>query len=127
MDVSNVFNENFKDFDIQNSVTSVKSVSRSDTVSLFHVNIQCISNKLDQLSLFLDKYKFDIVCLSEHWLDQCTLESINIPMYSLANFFCREPNKHGGVLIFIKKTSILNHYILIISVVSLMQNSVLLK
>ena len=71
-------------------------------MSIFHINIQCISNKVDQISLFLDKNNYDIICFSEHWLDINALKLIKISNYILASDFCRSENKHGGVSIFVK-------------------------
>lgn len=77
-------------------------VDCDNMVSLFHVNVQCLSNKIDQLSLFLNKFNFDILCLSEHWLTEHKLKLINIPGYSIGSSFCRSVSVHGGVAIFVK-------------------------
>lgn len=73
-----------------------------DGVSVFHVNIQCLSNKVDQLSLFLLNNSYNVVCLSEHWLTEAALKLINLPGYKLSSYFCRCNYKHGGVAIFVK-------------------------
>lgn len=70
---------------------------------MMHINIQCLSNKVDNLSLYLDKNSYDVICLSEHWLNEVTLNTINLPGYKLVNCFCRTVNKHGGVSIFLKQ------------------------
>lgn len=70
--------------------------------SIFHVNIQCLANKIEQLSLFLEKYKFDVICLSEHWQNYSNLKMINIIGHSLASQFCRKVHLHGGVAIYLK-------------------------
>lgn len=71
-------------------------------VNVFHVNIQCITNKIGQLSMLLDKYNYDVVCLSEHWQTEDNLCLINLPYYKLANYYCRSASIHGGVCIYIK-------------------------
>lgn len=89
--------------DNSNSDTLINYLTDSENmVSVFHINIQCISNKIDQLSLFTNKYKFDIICLSEHWLTEYKLKLINIPGYFVGSFFCRSHNIHGGVAIYVK-------------------------
>lgn len=90
---------------VNSSVSSfVRNVCKKDGIGLFHVNIQCISNKLEEISLFLDNTNFDIVCFSEHWQDNVTINSFTIPHFTLAAHFCRNTNKHGGVAIFVKNT-----------------------
>ncbi|KAK9892471.1 hypothetical protein WA026_020462 [Henosepilachna vigintioctopunctata] len=45
---------------------------------MFHVNVQCLSNKLEMIELFLSEFNFDIICFSEHWQTEANLKSINI-------------------------------------------------
>ncbi|XP_050497364.1 uncharacterized protein LOC126878597 [Diabrotica virgifera virgifera] len=74
------------------------------TVSMFHVNLQCISNKVDMINAFLaDKKFYDVICFSEHWQTEENLKLINISGFSLANFFCRVEKKQGGVAIYVKE------------------------
>lgn len=79
-----------------------KILCKCNNVSFFHINIQSLNNKVDLLSIFLNEYPFDIICISEHWLYNTAIETINLPQYKLTTFFCREPDKHGGVAIFLK-------------------------
>lgn len=72
------------------------------TIRIFHINIQCLSNKVDQTSLFLDKFKYDIVCVSEHWLSDLKIKTINLPGYYLGSSYCRSSHIHGGVCLFVK-------------------------
>ena len=78
------------------------NISSYERVSLFHINIQCLSNKVPQLTLFLNEFKYDVVCLSEHWMNEESLKHINLGDYFLANSFSRSSNIHGGVTIFLK-------------------------
>lgn len=75
----------------------------SGGTSLFHINVQALSNKVDQVNLFLSDFNLDIVCLSEHWLNDLNLKSVNLYGYILASYFCRSLSVHGGVCIFLKK------------------------
>lgn len=70
--------------------------------SIFHLNIQCITNKIDQLLLFLEDNPYDIICFSEHWLNEVTLKLTHILNYNLISFFCRKDTVHGGTSIYIR-------------------------
>lgn len=72
----------------------------TDKVCVFHVNIQGLSNKIDELSLFLDKFNFDVVCLSEHWYCKSDLKLVKFNNYKLCTFFCRSEIDRGGVSIY---------------------------
>lgn len=66
------------------------------------MNIQCLRNKLGQLELFLNIYKWHVLCLSEHWLNESEI-MLYIPYgYDLASSFCR-PGKYGGTAIYVKQ------------------------
>lgn len=73
---------------------------------LFHVNVQCLSNKVDQLNIFLSTYRVDILCLTEHWLNQADIENISIKNFILADNFSRSTSIHGGVSIFLNQNII---------------------
>nr|CAI5855206.1 unnamed protein product [Callosobruchus analis] len=80
----------------------VKLKNPKTCFSAFHINIQGITDKTDKLSLFLDDYPFDVLCFSEHFLNQGCLNQIHIPGYMLACYYCRSVRERGGVCIFIK-------------------------
>nr|CAH7732177.1 unnamed protein product [Callosobruchus chinensis]CAH7762423.1 unnamed protein product [Callosobruchus chinensis] len=73
------------------------------SLSVLHLNIQSLKNKVDHLNTHLVDSPFDIVCLSEHWLSSNNLSNINIYNYKLVTSFCRPEGKHGGVAIFSRK------------------------
>lgn len=77
-------------------------LNNNTMLSVFHVNIQCLSNKVDQINLFLDKFKFKAVCFSEHWQNESILKCINVLGYTLVSHFCRKSYKHGGVALYLK-------------------------
>lgn len=74
------------------------------SVSVFHVNVRCLSGKIDQLSHFIHGNGYDIVCLSEHWQDETQLGLINLPHFTAGNYFCRDLGKHGGVVTYVKNS-----------------------
>lgn len=71
-------------------------------ISVVHINIQCISNKILELDHFLvENETIKIVCISEHWLKfeqkkHCTLND-----FKLISCYCRPFIKNGGACIFI--------------------------
>lgn len=70
-------------------------------LSVLHINVQSIANKIDELHIFLSKNHFDVLCVSEHWLEQNKLDMVCIRGYHLISSFCRVGrNLHGGVAIF---------------------------
>lgn len=71
---------------------------------MFQLNIQSIRNKLDSLSLWLDKYNCNILTLSEHWLFSKETDFYIPVSYKLASSFCRDPPlSRGGCCIFVRK------------------------
>ena len=74
--------------------------------SIMHLNIQCLRNKtLDFEVLMNNDFKFvDVICLTEHWLEEHEHEFLPIPNFKYANIFNRKKNKNGGSLILIKDT-----------------------
>lgn len=65
-----------------------------------HQNIQCLSNKILPLEVTLAKNNIDILLLTEHWLLNDQIKSINMSNYFLASSFTRSNSIHGGTAIF---------------------------
>ena len=65
-----------------------------------HLNIQCISNKIPQLEVLLNKEKPQFLLLSEHWMSPDQAAVTGFPGYRLLSHFCRTSSIHGGVAIF---------------------------
>lgn len=56
-----------------------------------------------ELSLFVEKHDYDIVCVSEHWfVDEYCLKCINIVGYKLVTCYIRKDHIHGGVAMYAK-------------------------
>lgn len=70
--------------------------------NIFHLNIQCLKNKVIDLNVFLIDSNIDILCINEHWLVEDEVEYITLEGYYLASNFSRKSNIHGGVAIFCK-------------------------
>ncbi|KAG5869977.1 hypothetical protein JTB14_017399 [Gonioctena quinquepunctata] len=58
----------------EESVIPTKTIITEDNSNfcIFH-NIQCLGNKADNLSVFLDDFEFNVICLSEHWVNDKSL------------------------------------------------------
>lgn len=69
-------------------------------LSMFSLNIQCLGNKTDLLSLFLEINNYDLVLLNEHWQSELELSLISLSGYILEASFCREARRHGGVAVY---------------------------
>lgn len=77
---------------------------------ILDLNIQGgIINKKKNLEFLLHNLNIWIICLNDHWLDKSSIWLLNgIPNCTLASFFCREENPHGGSCIIIKMAWILS-------------------
>lgn len=71
----------------------------SDRCLILHLNVQSMRNKLDQLRLLTSETNCNIICVSEHWLDESSMLSVRLDGFSLVSYFCRKKH-HGGVAIF---------------------------
>ncbi|KAG5873942.1 hypothetical protein JTB14_032170 [Gonioctena quinquepunctata] len=81
--------------------SSTKTAQTRDQLDILHLNVQCLNNKIDDLSVFLAENPFHVLCLSEIWLTSEQIQSTGIGNYTLASFFCRKKFKHGGVAIYV--------------------------
>ena len=77
-------------------------VNQDHCIEVVHQNIQCISNKINIIAIFLKDRSIDFLLVSEHWQNDEKLKFINFDGYNLSSFFCRKQFKHGGVAIFSK-------------------------
>ncbi|KAG5866924.1 hypothetical protein JTB14_022485 [Gonioctena quinquepunctata] len=73
----------------------------SNELNTFFINIRSLRNELEELELFIDNEKLDIICLCEHWLHQDIIKYYGIEHFSLVNNYCRTQSNHGGVMIYV--------------------------
>jgi hypothetical protein len=61
--------------------------SNSYNLTLLHRNMESLTNKLMELSGFLDTglLNLDVVCFSEHWLIDKQIKTFKIEQYKLAD------------------------------------------
>ena len=70
--------------------------------SVVHYNIQSLLNKVDILESELSS--FDVVCLSETWLDHRTTESdIKMHGFKMPYRRDRQGDNHGGICVYVKE------------------------
>lgn len=71
-------------------------------LSFFHLNVQSLSNKFDELSIFLNEFCFcfDLIMLTETWFShECDV--INLEGYHVV-FMNRSSRRGGGVSIYVR-------------------------
>jgi len=61
-----------------------------------------VRNKKNPIQLYTQEHQPDVFVLVEHGLKDTEMESFGILNYDLANYFCRETCKGGGVAIDVK-------------------------
>lgn len=89
---------------ITNKETSPDTTNIGKVV-IICLNVQCITNKLVVLSLFVDEARPSVLCISEHWLNADEglfygkLRSLN-----MISVFCRQKHKNGGTAIFVHES-----------------------
>lgn len=91
-----------------NSYTEINNknnddVLKPDYIDVYNMNIQSLTNKIDELGVFLNEFTPDLVTITEHWMTDTSLAAINFENYSISSAFTRKERKHGGVLIMTKE------------------------
>lgn len=72
-------------------------------VRIAYLNIQGLRGKNTILNEYLVDNKFDIICVSEHWLKLDEIVYTKLDDFLLTNSYCRTIHKNGGVGIFVNK------------------------
>lgn len=66
------------------------------------VNVQCLSNKTDNLEVFAKEANPNVVCIAEHWCSQEHIDMLALSDYQMVTSFCRRKHIHGGCAIYVK-------------------------
>ena len=75
-----------------------------NSLKILHLNIQSLNNKTLDLEIFIkENNNADILCLSEHWLSELQVSTINISGYNMNSSYCRKNFSHGGTIIWTKE------------------------
>ena len=84
-----------------------KSKSLNRYLKLGNLNIRSLTNKIEQLQVFVNKYDFDIFSVNETWLDESIADNdIKILGYSIIR---KDRNRHGGGVCFYVKECLNYH------------------
>ena len=88
-----------------------------ESFSVYHWNLNSITShnfiKVSLLTSYNNNHKFDIICLSETYLNSETLsndENLNIPGYNLIRAGNLSNTKRGGICIYFKESLLLRLY-----------------
>jgi hypothetical protein len=68
------------------------------------VNVCCLRNKLLQLEYLCREKNIDLICISEHWLNQNQIDLFVPENFIPASVVCRKLRKNGGVGIYVKNS-----------------------
>ncbi|KAG8329588.1 hypothetical protein J6590_083071 [Homalodisca vitripennis] len=79
------------------------TTSRPVPLLLLHQNAQSATNKLDEIQLMCAEMKTDVLVLTENGFNNKNIDLCKIPNFTLANSYCRQLSKGGGVGIFVRK------------------------
>ena len=72
-------------------------------LSLCHLNIRSISKHFDEFSHWISLFNYDVICLTETWLNSSHFNSsFNLPGYILIRKDRIGPSRGGGLIIYIK-------------------------
>ncbi|PNF26089.1 hypothetical protein B7P43_G04923 [Cryptotermes secundus] len=76
----------------------------SANIQIIHQNVQSLRNKKLNIEVLLTNkmLESDILCITEHWLDEREIGYYNFENYSLISKFCRKNKLHGGSCIYVK-------------------------
>ena len=78
------------------------SIDRKKDVTILHLNIRSLRNKVGELEVLLAKNDPDVIVLCEHWLCDSEILFVKLSNYVLAAKFCRSIVHGGGVCIYVK-------------------------
>lgn len=74
---------------------------------MLHLNVQSISNCIDNLNAAILNLNLDVVAITEHWQTATALPAFRVQNFNLATFYSRvNRNAHGGVALYIRDSII---------------------
>lgn len=79
--------------------------NQENIVSIFHQNVQCISNCLNNINVILSDLNVLFVALTEHWQTENSIGAFQLENYKLISSHCRTGNNsHGGVALYAEES-----------------------
>jgi exonuclease III len=97
-----VLKASLRPINMQDNTVSIKNIS-TETLQIFHQNIQGLRWKSSEVLNFLYPILPHILCFTEHHLHQHEMELIQIDSFTLGASFCRNSLQVDGVCIFVNK------------------------
>ena len=96
-----LFNENSSKYYDINSFNSIDFNSNHD-LAIIHINARSLNANFDQFYALFDilKIKFDVICVSESWLDESISNLFNIEGYNA--FHSHRSSRGGGSIIYVR-------------------------
>ena len=84
-------------------LTAHNKGTRMNNITIYHQNIRSITNKSDELSIYLQSNHIapHVICFTEHHLKESEIAKFPLGRYKLASSFCRTEYLGGGVCILI--------------------------
>lgn len=79
---------------------STKATSKYFTLA--NINLQSLSNKIDNFTYFLNEQNIDLGCITEHWLSSDVVRRVFIENYVVASAYCHQSSRHGGAAIILR-------------------------
>ena len=78
----------FASFFILKKLTS-KAVVSDSYFSIFHLNVQSIRNKVDEVEVVLHNIEesYDVLCFTEHWLTNYELDLLKLGSFKIASAY----------------------------------------
>lgn len=85
------------------TLKQTKPNKQSECLNICYYNIQCLRNKINNVEIIANQSNFDVICLTESWLQNDEVEIFNVVNFNIASFYCRTLSNHGGVIIYLKR------------------------
>lgn len=91
--------------DLKNSILSCSNVNNIDFMfNIFHVNVQGLISKIDEIETLLSDLNINVMCLTEHFVMFDNLINIQFSNHIISSYFSRANHIHGGSLIIVEKS-----------------------
>ena len=81
----------------------------TNNFTILHQIVRGLKNKIDEFLISLPQSEPQVICITEHHLQNEEIDSVNFGHYILGSAFCRQSFKQGGVCICIANDISFNH------------------
>lgn len=87
---------------------SGKNKEQINDFTIVHFNMQSVRNKLLLIETELVSRKYDVVCMSEHFLSSTEINCFNLDNYKLASYCVRDKSRGGSLILCQKELFFIN-------------------